>query len=168
MKAMSSAFRFATLAVFLSLFLYSCDELMDDNDNSPETTEDRKEFIGQEGGEIELGSGIKLVIPTGALTAEEEISLSSLDPATYFPNEEHAFVVRCLSESNKFSKDVEILMPFPAILLKQNEDHCEGGIFDEETGAFQVLETDVINRDGVNYLRIKTNHFSEFGGRFFE
>jgi hypothetical protein len=167
MKSMIKEFRHAVLMLMLPLLLLSCDELDNNNDNPPETTEDRNATIGVAGGEIELGSGIKLVIPAGALTADEKVNLSSIDPSDYFPNDEYAFVVRCTSESNSFTKLVEILMPFPTVLLKQDEDHCQGGIFNSATGAFEVLETDVVNRDGVNYLRIQTNHFSEYGGRFF-
>lgn len=153
----------------ISLVLVSCDELFNDDDEPNNVLEEVSEIVGSDGGEIELQSGVKVVIPEGALGKEEQVTIGTVDPKLIFENnEDDIVVVQCESESNKFNKDIEILIPFPDNYEQQTAENCMGGIVDEELNAIEALPHDVVTIDEKIYLRIKTNHFTEYTGWFWE
>src|SRR6056297_4344157 len=109
--------------VVLALIIFGCDVLLTGsdkkNDENAEAGTYASRTIGPEGGVIETKNGAKIDIPTGALTDEVSITLSSFTnnsmlPSAWCPMPGMGGAVRLEPEGLVFDKPVTITVPMDA------------------------------------------------------
>ncbi|MFA4836164.1 MAG: C39 family peptidase, partial [Dehalococcoidia bacterium] len=126
--------------------------------------ESKTQMIDSSGGSILLEDGISVVFPSGAIDSVAEMTISKIDPASYFENtsDVERVVVSCTAPVTRFSKDVEIRIPLPDGMTEADSSSVLAGVLDEPTGAVIVQPSSVRMIDGKPVLVIATNHFSNY------
>ncbi len=123
--------------------------------------ESKSQIIGFDGGSINLSRGIRVVIPSGSVNREMEVSVRKLDPATYLRNDLYdGIVLEIQATAEKLNRAAEIRVPLPSY-IDPDSNSAFGGTVDE-TGALIVENSTIETIDGRSELVISTDHFSIF------
>ena len=150
----------------LVLFFFSCEK--DPNEPPVNPTNKLTAIVGSSGGKLELSNGVFLIIPSGALSTDKEITFSSFDPKDFFDGDvKNRYVVSCEPDGLQMSKPAEIYFPVPESLVSKDFDGM-AGLIDPESGAIEVYPGSGLTVDGKSVWRIETDHFSKYEGYFWE
>lgn len=157
---------FALLSMLL-LCIFACtkDEIVGIDSLKP--TDKVTAKIGSEGGSVELKNGNKIVIPQGALSSTQDIIINQYNASEVFGGDVSDEVVLGFEPNGlTFTKPVEIVFAAPSTLSGNIKGL--GGYIDSKTGAVEVYASTVFTENGVTKLKISTNHFSKYEGRFWQ
>jgi hypothetical protein len=165
-KSIHLNWTFITILSALMMFFVSCEK--DSNEPPLEPTDQKTAKIGPAGGTIELSNGVQVIIPSGAISVEKEIKISSFKPEDFFDGDvKNYYVVGCEPDGQLFSKPVEIYFPVPKSLENGDFDGL-AGLIDPESNAIEVYSMTGLTIDGKSMIKIETDHFSKYAGHFWE
>lgn len=95
--------------------------------------------IGPEGGSINLGGGIRIIFPAGAVDENVEVSASKIDSSAYLKDDLYDGVVIAVNNlKGKLNKPAEIRVPLPSYLGLDDGSLVSGGTIDDSTGTLIV------------------------------
>lgn len=159
---------FAIAAYFL-LINASCDDKNNPVNPTGTELESVTQTITSTGGEIELTDGTKVIIPSGALNKSVSIKMARIEANDFFPGQKDDFVIlKFESDVTEFNQDLEIRIPVPKKFTNPSNVMGAGGEFDFTNQIMDITSTTIENVNGTYELVIKTNHFSGYGGHFWE
>jgi len=117
--------------------------------------------VGPEGGSIDLGEGIRVVFPAGALDKDVEVSASKIDPSEYLIDDLFDGIVLEIDvPAGRLKKSAEIHVPLPSYITQDSGSAFAGSI--DEDGAMIVENFTIEADEGEPELVLSTNHFSKF------
>lgn len=112
-----------------------------------------------------MSDSSKVVFPAGAVSVPVDLKITRLTPSRYFSGSGEYVILSFESSVTQFDKEVEIHIPSP---LAGENILGAGGQFDPETGIIDVSSTEFATNNGKKELVIKTNHFSDYAGHFWQ
>ncbi|HQJ51219.1 MAG TPA: hypothetical protein PKW05_05520 [Anaerolineae bacterium] len=119
-----------------------------------------RQVIGPEGGTLALDTGVRLVIPAGAVSGQTEVVVKQLDAARFADETREAVLLDCTAGVATFDKPVEIHVPLPDWFTPEMADAAQSGVWNSETDALEVEPSTVQMVDGKPVLVVQASHFS--------
>ncbi len=153
--------------IIASLFLLNSSCGSDSNPASPtDPGLETKSFTVQPAGSTcTMSDSTKVVFPAGAVSAPLDLKITRLTPSRYFSGSSEYVILQFESSVTQFDKEVEIHIPSPIVGANVLG---AGGQFDPTTGIIDITSTDFVTNNGKRELVIKTNHFSDYAGHFWQ
>ena len=124
--------------------------------------------IGPSGGTISLKDGIHVIFPPGAADTANQVTISKIDPTSYFESRSdlERVVLKATASVNQFKQDVEIRIPLPDGMTEADSPFIFAGYIDETSGDAIVQKSAVQMIQGKPILVLPVSHFSTTFGEW--
>ncbi|WP_293302526.1 hypothetical protein [Pedobacter sp. UBA4863] len=116
--------------------------------------------IGAAGGTIELaGSGVKIIVPPGAVDAETNFNILPVTNTLNKTSSNKSF--RLLPENVSFKKDIEIVMGYDSQTFSGSSEDFLRLAYQDKEGFWHPAKNATLNKANKT-LSVKTKHFSDW------
>lgn len=119
-----------------------------------------REVIGSQGGTLALDTGVRVVIPAGAVSGQTEVVVRQLDAAQFVDENTEAVLLDCTAGVSSFDKPVEIRVLLPDWFAPEMADAVVCGVWNPETDAVEIEPSTVQMIEGKPVLVAQASHFS--------
>ena len=132
------------------------------DDGNAAVRDTKSQTIGADGGTVAMSSGVSVVFPAGAVSANAGFTVSEIEPTSYFEADSDLgrVVIECTGAVTEFDEAVEIRVPLPAGMTEADSALVFGGYIDEATGAREMVACSIRMIDGAPYGILPMRHFS--------